>query len=237
MESSNVSDTVIEVPGEHVEGPEDTHPYAREGAASPNRADDPAKGGPASVEDAPPLTSPSQAAAIESLEELVSRGFQQLGRRFDDRLAYDATKERQIDRLHEELQGHKRDLLAKTRRPLIQGLVRLHDDLGKTKTALKRRPAEELTPERFFRTLEDLAEDIELLLGQHGVESFTHPEKRFDPQQQTALVTQDTEDQGMVGLVAARLRPGFIEGNMILQKERVAVYAVPGGARKVASNP
>ena len=38
---------------------------------------------------------------------------------FDQKLAFDNFKEKQIDRLHEEMQGYKNDLLLKAARPLI----------------------------------------------------------------------------------------------------------------------
>ncbi len=168
---------------------------------------------------------PDLGAALEPLQATLAEGFADLLRAFEDKLAYDRGKERQIDRLHAELQEHKRDLVAKIKRPLIQGIVRLHDDLGKVVAALGRRKAEELTPERFFRALDGFADDIELLLGQHGVETCHAPGEDFDPRRQTALRTETTNDPELAGTVAERLRPGFAEGETLLQKERVAVYA------------
>ncbi len=164
-------------------------------------------------------------ASLEPLQATMTRGFADLLRAFEDKIAYDHSKERQIDRLHAELQEHKRDLVAKIKRPLIQGLVRLHDDLGKVVAALGRRPAEELTPERFFNAFDGFADDVELLLGQHGIEAYSAPGEEFDPRRQTALRTESTDDSDLVGTIAARLRPGFSEGETLLQKERVAVYA------------
>lgn len=171
-------------------------------------------------------------AALECLETAVSRGFAEVLQAFRDKIAYDEAKERQITRLHGELQEHRRDLVAKTKRPLIQGLVRLHDDLGKVVAALHRRPQEELTPERFFRAFEGFEDDLELLLAQHGVERFTMPGEAFDPCRQTALRTEIPDEPDLAGIVAARLRPGFAEGETVLQKERVAVYAAPRGSSR-----
>jgi molecular chaperone GrpE (heat shock protein) len=109
--------------------------------------------------------------------------------------------------------------------------VRLHDDLGKTLTALARLPAEESTPQRFLSTLEGFGDDVELLLGQHGVERFEHPGDTFEPRRQTALRTEATDDPVLVGTVAVRLRPGFAQGETLLQKERVAVYVASGVSR------
>ncbi len=183
------------------------------------------------VEASPP-PSPDPGAALERLETTVADGFAGVLQAFADKLAYDEAKERQITRLHDELQEHRRDLVAKTKRPVIQGLVRLHDDLGKVVAALHRKPAEELTAERFFRALDGFADDLELLLAQHGVEPFTLPGETFDPRRQTAIRTEAADDPEKAGVVAARLRPGFAEGESVLQKERVAVYAAPRTAAR-----
>src|SRR4029079_190655 len=137
--------------------------------------------------------------------------------------------EEQIDRLHEELQTYRSDLVGKTARQLLQGLIRLHDDLGRMATALRQKPPAELTAERFFQHFADFQDDIELLLGQHAVELFQAPGAAFDPRRQTALRTMPADDPAQVGQIAERLRPGFEQGEALLQKERVAVYVAVNG--------
>jgi len=192
--------------------------------------EDPIDAGEESVPEAPRL-----ATALERLEATVQTGFAGVLRAFEDKLAYDEAKERQINRLHEELQEYKSDLIAKTKQPLIQGLVRLHDDLGRVVESLRKRPAEELTPERFFRSFAGFEDDVELLLAQHGVEPYEMSGEAFEPNRQTALRTEPTEDPTRAGTIAARLRPGFEQGDTILQKERVAVYVASRAATRPAA--
>jgi len=45
---------------------------------------------------------------------------------FNQKLAFDNFKEKQIDRLHEELQAYKSDLLLKATQPLIAAMIKLH---------------------------------------------------------------------------------------------------------------
>jgi molecular chaperone GrpE len=169
---------------------------------------------------ADPLTS-----AVERLETAVAAGIAEVLSEFRDKLALDRFKEDQISKLHEELQAYKNDLISRASRQILQGVIRLHDDLGKVAAALRQKPAEELTPERFFQQLEGFQDDVELLLGQHGVERFDVEGEEFDPRRQTALRTISTDDPTQVGRVAERLRPGFVQGDNLIQKERVAVYA------------
>src|ERR1700730_670937 len=167
---------------------------------------------------------PDLPAAARRLDVGLTAGFAEVLGELRDRLASDRFKEEQITRLHEELQAYKNDLIEKPARQLLRGLIRLHADLGKIAVVLRGKPAEELTPERFLRHLADFEDDIELLLGQHGVERFAAPGERFDPHRQTALRTVATHDSGLVGEIAERLQPGFEQGELLLQKERVAVY-------------
>jgi len=168
-------------------------------------------------------------AALERLETAMTGGFASLLDELRDRLVLDRFKEEQITKLHEELQAYRNDLVHRTARQILQGLVRLHDDLGKVVTSLRQKPAEELTPERFFQQMDGLRDDVELILGQHGVEPFQTCTEDFDPRRQTALRMVCTADAALVGRVAERLRPGFAQGEALLQKERVAVYAAAGG--------
>ncbi|MEA2560971.1 MAG: molecular chaperone GrpE [Acidobacteriota bacterium] len=171
--------------------------------------------------------------ALTKLQETVKGGFADLLEQLRDKLIYDRFKEEQIARLHEELQSYKSDLISKPARQLLQGLIRLHDDLGKMAAALRQKPVEELTPERFFQQFAGFQDDLELLLGQNGVEPFQISGDVFDPRRQTTIRMVPADDPARVGQIAERLRPGFEQGEALLQKERVAVYVASNGNHKV----
>ncbi len=186
---------------------------------------------PEPVSEIPPIpegrpAAPSEAFAAElaALRQHVDEGSRALRKAFEDKLAFDRHKEQQIDSLHAELQEHKRDLLARATRPLLSGLVRLHDSLGRMAEDLRREPPEELTPERFYGILEGFQDDIEIVLEDNGVSLFLEPCERFEPRRQTSRRTVETDDEERVGTIANRLRPGFEQEETLLQKERVDVY-------------
>jgi len=145
---------------------------------------------------------------------------------FEEKLAFDAVKEKQLDRLHEELQRHRSDLVAKAIRPVFQSVIRLHDDLGKVLEALAREDPALLTADRLLKLLSGFRDDVELALNNNGVSSFRSETEMFDPRKQRVLRTVDTTDESQVGRLAARLRPGFEYEDNILEKERVAVFAL-----------
>lgn len=178
----------------------------------------------------PPPDEPSPAGndlrdQIVRLEATTTAGFADLLQELRERLTLDRFKEEQIRKLHDELQAYRNDLILRPVRQVLQGLIRLHDDLGKVVALLRQKPAEELTPERFFQQLEGFQDDVELLLNQNGVERFEITGEEFNAHRQTAFRTVPTEDRSLVGRIAERLRPGFEQGETLLQKERVAVYA------------
>jgi molecular chaperone GrpE len=165
------------------------------------------------------------AEALTRLETALSTGFANLLQELREKVALDRFREEQVDRLHAELQTYKNDLVSKQARLLIQGIVRLHDNLGRSVAALRQKSPEEVSHETLFRQLANFQDDIELLLGQHGVEPFQTPDEEFDPRRQTVARKVPTDDPGCIGRIAERVRPGFEQGETILQKERVAVYA------------
>jgi len=159
-----------------------------------------------------------------TIESAVNAGVERILAAFEAKLAYDASKQIQVDRLHSELQQHRGDLVARVARPLVHGMIRVHDDMGKLLSALRAKSADELTPERFFSLLEGLQEDVEIVLGQNGVAAYREPGGPFDPRRQRVLRKVGTGEEALAGAVAESIRPGFEQGTEILEKERVATY-------------
>lgn len=162
--------------------------------------------------------------AFLRVESAIEAGVERVLDVFERKLAYDAAKQLQVDRLHAELQEHRAGLVNRTARPIVQGMIRLHDGIGKLVASLRSKSAEELSPERFFALLDGLQEDVEIVLEQNGIGAYRQPEGTFDPRRQRALRTVVTHDSQLAGQVAETLRSGFEQGSEILEKERVAVY-------------
>jgi molecular chaperone GrpE (heat shock protein) len=158
------------------------------------------------------------------VETAITAGVDRVLDAFERKLAYDASKQLQVDRLHAELQQHRADFANRVARPLVHAMIRLHDDIGKLLSALRGKHAEELSPERFFALMEGLQDDVEIVLGQNGVTAYREPDKIFDPRRQRALTRIATQDKGLAGKVAETIRPGFEQGSEILEKERIAIY-------------
>src|SRR5579862_6730335 len=61
----------------------------------------------------------------------VLTSLNQLRQDFETKLMYDASKERQIDGMHQELQGYREGLHFRLLRPMFHDLIAMYDDLGK----------------------------------------------------------------------------------------------------------
>jgi len=146
-----------------------------------------------------------------------------LTRMFESKLAYDEFKETQISRLHAELQENKSELLFRRSMPLVNGIIRVHDSMGKLIDSSSGEDSS-LSVERLIRTIKAFREDLEEILSDHGVNSFQMPDGPFDPHRQRALRTIPTQSPELTGRIAERLYPGFERENGVVIKERVAVY-------------
>lgn len=179
--------------------------------------------------DAAPASASSARAGSEAASApapaaaLSSDAIERLLRAWDEREARDRFREKQIDRLHDELQGYKSDLVAKAIRPALQSLIRLHDDVGKVSEALQREDPAKLTAPRLLQILDGFRDDVLIALEQNGVTAFREADDKFNPLRQKSLKTIPGEPES-VGRIAQRNRPGFERGDTILEKERVTVY-------------
>ncbi len=157
------------------------------------------------------------------IEELINGGVKKVIEVFEKKLLYDQMKEKQIDILHNELQEYKRDLLAKTNRPLVNGLIYMFDDMDKL---LKKFEVsdEDISLEKFVKVLKGVREDIEILLEENGVVTFMENETKFNPKRQQVIKKVPIDEKEKVGEIVDYIRPGFEQGNDLIRKERVGVF-------------
>jgi molecular chaperone GrpE (heat shock protein) len=165
----------------------------------------------------------------DSLSKLleISEQIRHLQDLFDEKIKHDSHKNQQIDHLHEELQEHKRDLLASTLRPILSGLVRLSNNASRLLQDIDR-SGDDVPAKRVAGIVSSFVEDVERLLADQGVllfEDFAEGDQ-FNPRRQQAVGFEDSREQEHSGRIAERLRPGYEYGGILLQKERVRVFKV-----------
>ena len=159
------------------------------------------------------LAGGARSPATAPAEDILSI-LQELRTAFDDKIKYDASRERLIERLHAEVQEYKEDLFLKILKSMALDLVTLHDTLGKW-TA---------TDGAASVSLADIQGDVEDVLDRNGFESFVVAEETFDPRRQRALRKVPTGDAALDKRIAERLRKGFSYQGKVIRPECVAVY-------------
>ena len=145
---------------------------------------------------------------------------------FQDKIAYDESKQIQIDRLHEELQNHQSDLISRTALPLVREIVQIHDQIGKWRGAVASGTETELQLNECLDLLKSLQEDLELALARNGVEAYRELATSFDARRQRILKKLNTTDKQFHGTIAERIRPGFEMNGRIVAKEGVSIYVL-----------
>ena len=164
--------------------------------------------------------------AADRLVATVAAGVDRILQAFDEKLRYDKSKQQIIDRLHDELVGHRADLVAQAARPFIFGMIHHHAEIGKLLAAVRDESATEMASAKVCKLLESLQEDVEDVLGEQGVAAY-HAEVAapFDPVRQTVIgKALLTTDEARSGTIAACLGPGFQRDGRILVKARVSAY-------------
>jgi len=170
-----------------------------------------------------PSTKPGVSVLIASLEARLLAAFEQ-------RFAVDAFKEKQIDRLHDELQGHRAGLVATATRPMVSALIRLHGNAARVKEAIPQQDQSKLTPEMVCKLFGGFQNELEAVLEDQGVLPFREEAgARFNPRRQLAVKTLATASPDLVGFVVESLRPGFLQNDLVVEREAVTVYVAGPG--------
>src|ERR1700722_10950759 len=76
---------------------------------------------------------PVASDASETQEQFVPdvlAELRELRERFDSKIRYDEVKERQIDALHEELQGYRQGLYQQIMQPVLLDLISIYDEMA-----------------------------------------------------------------------------------------------------------
>jgi molecular chaperone GrpE (heat shock protein) len=167
---------------------------------------------------APTVEQLSQATAVDP----VAAHLAALTDLVEGKLADALIQRAAFDRLYADFDAcRKGEALALTL-PWINGLIRVHDNLGRTRDALG--TAADSPAALTAVQLAGVQDEIEGLMENNGVTVYRESEPRFQSKRQSVVTLVPTADPACDGLIVARLRPGFERGGQLLRKEKVNVY-------------
>jgi hypothetical protein len=106
---------------------------------SPERADDlPQPSEPVAVAETPISVFDEQPIDVATCIEEFTNKLVEMHSLFEAKIAYDSFKEKHIDRLHEELQSYKADILKTLTKPFIDGLIKMRYDVDRALRGLRK---------------------------------------------------------------------------------------------------
>jgi molecular chaperone GrpE len=170
----------------------------------------------AAAAEAPPPAGPTLADVVAQLAALREE--------FAAKIRYDAAKERQIDKLHSELQEQKQDIYFKTMRPLLVDLISLQDHLYELVRHAPPPAETSASEERLRSSIKTLADVVDSTLERYDVMAFREEGEVFVAQKQRAERAVDTTDPAQDRCIAERLKKGFTYQGRVLRPELVATY-------------
>jgi molecular chaperone GrpE (heat shock protein) len=164
------------------------------------------------------LEVPVASDASDTQEQLVAEilaELRELHERFDSKIRYDEVKERQIDALHEELQGYRQGLYQQIMQPVLLDLIAIYDELAGQLTRVADGPD---------GGLGFLAEMVEDVLARYGATRYEVDDDAIDRSRQKVIGTQETEDPELGKRLARRVRSGFEMKGKVIRPEWVMSY-------------
>lgn len=161
---------------------------------------------------------------LDAVENMLSR----LSQDFEGKLKYDIHKEKIIDKLHQELQEYKQDLMKKLVLSFVLDVIKLADDIRKWISHFKALDPSQRDPIKLFRYLEAIPGDLEDIFHWQGVKPFSTSEGGFDPARQRALKKIPTDNPDLDKSIARSIRPGYEWEGKVIRQEMVAVYIYSG---------
>jgi len=165
--------------------------------------------------------------AIDSVQrqfDMIQAHLLELRKDFSGKLKYDAHKDEIIDKLHQELQEYKQDIVKKHILSIVLDVVKVADDIRKWITYFRSLDVSQRDPVKLFRYLEAIPSDLEDIFYWQGVKPYSNKDGDFDPARQRAIKKITTDDISKDKTVAKTLRPGYEWEGKVIRQEMVAVY-------------
>jgi molecular chaperone GrpE len=165
--------------------------------------------------------SPSEPAGPTVADVLIA--LSALRDEFAAKIRYDAAKDKQIDKLHGDLQEQKQDVYFKIMRPLLIDLIGLQDHLYEL---LRHPPSGEpsASEEKLRGSIRTIADVVDSTLERYDVIAFREEGEVFVAQKQRAERAVETQDPAQDRCIAERLKKGFLYQGRVLRPELVATY-------------
>ena len=167
-----------------------------------------------------PLEQPSEPEKqpVISTEEVMTM-FDELNRKFDEKIAADSHKNELFDKMYAELGTYKNDIYQKMLKPIIMDVIMLIDDTNKF--------IRDVYPgdtKKVYKALCMIPDDLLEILERNGVEAFHDESDEFNPKTQRVLKTIPAAKLDMDNRVESRIRHGYKWDGKVIKPEMIHCY-------------
>lgn len=130
-------------------------------------------------------------------------------------------KDRQIDRLHEELESYRQENASKYVDQVMKGIIKVRKDMIRQLSSDK---WDAITVEDIKKEYQYVFEDLSDILEQQNIEAFRT--EAGEPFNATVHIpkTEATDNKALDRTVKESMSEGYKKGDRILIPERVAIY-------------
>jgi molecular chaperone GrpE (heat shock protein) len=159
---------------------------------------------------------PEQLASISAHLAALHDGVEALKACFEERLQYDAAKDKAFDVLYGKLREQDVNQSAALKKNLIMALLRLHDHMQDAEASMA---ADSPGRERIAALRTGLLD----ILYAEDVEPISTQSPQFDRARQQAIGSVPAEDPALDNTVERVLREGFVSGGRVLRPQTVII--------------
>lgn len=174
-------------------------------------------------ETSPVITTDAPKEPMPSSDQLHQE-IVQLRKDLESRWKDDRIREEQIAVMQKELEAHRQGLVERLLNPLVDGIIRIHDDTSRLMAQVDGKDTERWNHDRFLKWIHGFQSDLEEILENSGIHTFEEPVTTYEPTRQHAVRTQGTDDANAHRQIVERICPGFERLGRIIRKEQVVVY-------------
>lgn len=161
---------------------------------------------------------------LNPLIEMVSAQVklsEQIKALLEERLSYDATKEKTIDKINEELKTYKDNFFFQLQKPIFIELIMLYDSLERTLNSME--TTEDLSKEQITEWLQALKDELLEILYRRDIMPFDEHPDVLDYKLHKTVKTVPTSEESENNKVEKVIKAGFRWNDKVLRPEEVII--------------
>jgi len=166
----------------------------------------------------PEVIENTELVPVLSLDTVMAM-FDELNRKFDEKIARDTHKNALFDKMYAELCTYKNDIYQKMLKPIVMNIIELIDDTNKF--------IRDVSPDdtkNIYKSLCMIPDDLLEILERNGIEAFHNESDEYNPETQRQLKTVPTEKPEMDNKVESRICQGYKWDGTVIKHEMIQCY-------------